>query len=123
MFYPPLPPQATQHDHYLPCEIAISKYSLREGVHRVLHGFIQPISIPSGYSYEIMENGKATHTLDDTSRPLKTQSAKSYRQIVNMIQDLIRSESGTPQIFTLEVKSDQLITIFKDPQGLTLALI
>ena len=97
--------QETEKDLYIPCEIAISQYSMSRGVFRSLHGFIKPPSIPKGYGYEVQQNAKSTHRLDDLADPLRTRSAKDYKSIVDTIQNFFLDGTGEsqPMMFTLEV--------------------
>lgn len=98
----------TEQDEHLPCEIALSEYSLAEGVSRVLHGYVYPPCIPKGYGYEILRTAQDTHLLNEDSELLKTHAAKDYRNIVDEIVKFLRIRLGGvngPKIFTFKVST------------------
>lgn len=48
---------------YLPAEIAISEFSLKDGITNKFHSFINPGNVLFGYAYEAREHSKNTHKL------------------------------------------------------------
>ena len=69
-------------DKFMPCEMAIAEYSLRNGIIRNFHKYIDPGTIPLGYRYEAMRQSEATHQI-----PPEGLSTETYQQIY---EDVLR---------------------------------
>lgn len=48
----------TPDDKYLPVEIAVIEYSLKDGITKVYHEFLKPGDIPTGLRYECMSHSE-----------------------------------------------------------------
>ena len=46
---------------YVPAEISVAEFSLKEGVVNMYHSFPRPGNIPLGYKRECMENSNKSH--------------------------------------------------------------
>lgn len=47
----------------VPAEIAVARFTLKDGVKEIFHDLIDPGVIPTGYRADCMENSKATHQI------------------------------------------------------------
>ncbi|KAL3863456.1 hypothetical protein ACJMK2_005210 [Sinanodonta woodiana] len=53
----------TEEGEFLPAEIAVIEYSIKKGIIKHLHRFIEPGSIPTGYRYTCISNSANTHQI------------------------------------------------------------
>lgn len=93
-------------DDIYPAEIAIAKFSLREGITDVYHTLINPGELPLGMAATALQHSKKTHRL-----PLSpdTLGEKSYQKILNeMLTFLDASELSTKCVPPLYVFDDFL---------------
>ncbi|KAK3611248.1 hypothetical protein CHS0354_003877 [Potamilus streckersoni] len=53
----------TEEGEFLPAEIAVIEYSIKNGITKNLHRFIEPGSIPTGYRYTCIANSENNHKI------------------------------------------------------------
>lgn len=91
----------TDHDEYLPAEIAISEFSLLRGVHKFFHRFLSPGQIPTGYACEVKEHSDKYHRIPFNY----TQNMDKLDEVYFSVQEFMKGKFGpseqTPPLFTL----------------------
>ena len=110
---------------FLPCEIGLVEFSLRDGVKRSLHDFMYPSDVPVGYSYAIRDNAEKTHKLDlDQIVHKKPKSsddlANQYSWLLRRIKDFVNPNEVKPEyppLFTLEEEVETAVSILEDMAG------
>ncbi|XP_028405303.1 protein maelstrom homolog [Dendronephthya gigantea] len=71
-------------DKYMPCEMAIAEYSLKSGITRTLHKYIDPGTIPLGYRFTAMQQSEATHQI-----PPEGLSTENYHDIYDQVLQFV----------------------------------
>ncbi|XP_065225499.1 probable serine/threonine-protein kinase kinX [Planococcus citri] len=94
----------TSDDEFVPAEIAISRFTLKEGVTDVFHRILNPGVTPLGYSYTIKEHSEKTHRI-----PLDfVKATRGYLGMYQGITDFIQLRNDSK-------KAAHLYTMFDEP--------
>ncbi|KAK2710943.1 hypothetical protein QYM36_012194 [Artemia franciscana] len=90
----------TEEKEYLPCEVAIAKFSLKKGVEKVYHCLIKPGQIPVGYAFAAKEHSEKTHEIPVSGAP---EADSSYSgQVIRMNAFLRNQEGDIEPVYTTE---------------------
>ncbi|XP_065209163.1 protein maelstrom homolog [Planococcus citri] len=90
----------TDHDEYLPAEIAISEFSLLNGVHKYFHRFLSPGTIPTGYACEVKEHSDKYHRIPFNL----TRNMDKFDEVYAQLREFMKGKFVTfdnPPLFTL----------------------
>lgn len=84
---------------FVPAEVSVCQYSLKEGVYRVYHTFVNPAVTIYGHQYEAQHHSDTTHMLP---LPPKAMGETCLSRIYNDILEFVRcKETGQyPPIYT-----------------------
>lgn len=84
---------------YLPAEISLCQFSLKDGINHKFHSFVNPGVNIYGHTYEAQQHSDTTHQLP---LPPNAMGEQQLGKLYNMILHFIRPEDGAeyPPIFT-----------------------
>lgn len=82
---------ATDEGEYPPCELAIVKFSLLNGITSTIHEFVDPGQLRLGYAYEAGLHSEKTHRIPACGFKLFN---KNYVAIANSIKNILRQPDG-----------------------------
>ncbi|XP_067122991.1 protein maelstrom homolog [Centruroides vittatus] len=94
-------------DEYIPLEVGITKYSIKEGIEDYFHVFIDAGPIPIGYSRTAMQHSDDTHKIPVSKFRL---SESNYSKICKSIENFVNSgRNEIAPVFCLEenIKQNQ----------------
>ncbi|XP_023226992.1 protein maelstrom homolog [Centruroides sculpturatus] len=97
----------TDDNEYIPLEVGITKYSIKEGIEDYFHTFIDAGRIPIGYSRAAMQHSDETHKIPTLKFEL---SESNYLKICKSIERFVESEGKEiAPVFCLEenIKQNQ----------------
>jgi len=80
----------TAEKEWPPCEVAVVKFSLINGISDYYHEFIDPAKLRIGYSYTAKEHSQATHRIP---RDFKLAN-KNYAAVTNAIKNILKNDDG-----------------------------
>ena len=72
---------------YLPCEMALLQFNLKDGIIDTFHTFLRPpdATVPLGYGYLIHKNANETHGLTMEEDPICHPSSSAHETIAKKI--------------------------------------
>jgi len=83
----------TDDDFYIPCEVAVVKFSVAEGVTQAWTELISPLdSIPLGYKYRCVRHSRVTHNLTDDFEDYETD----YKTVVRSLKEFLGGPGHLP---------------------------
>ncbi|XP_052060350.1 protein maelstrom homolog [Mytilus californianus] len=84
----------TDDGDYLPCEIGAIEYSIKSGITKTLHRFIEPGRIPTGYRYECKSKSEDTHKI-----PIERfeKSDANYRGLWIQLENFVNPNGEKPE--------------------------
>lgn len=84
---------------YLPAEISLCRFSLKDGISHKFHSFVNPGVNIYGHTYEAQQHSDTTHQLP---LPPNAMGEKQLGKLYNMILHFIRPDDGEdyPPVFT-----------------------
>ncbi|XP_067144637.1 protein maelstrom homolog [Centruroides vittatus] len=97
----------TDDNEYIPLEVGITKYSIKEGIEDYFHTFIDAGRIPLGYSRAAMQHSDETHKIPTSKFEL---SESNYLKICRSIENFVESRGKEiAPVFCLEenIKQNQ----------------
>lgn len=80
----------TTEKEWPPCEVAVVKFSLLNGISGHYHEFIDPAKLRIGYSFTAKQHSEATHRIP---RDFKLANS-NYAAITNAIKDMLKNDDG-----------------------------
>ncbi|XP_055843862.1 protein maelstrom [Episyrphus balteatus] len=92
---------------YLPAEVSVCQFSLKDGICRKFHSFVNPGVTIYGHSYEAQQHSDTTHQLP---LPPNAMGEQQLGKLYNLILHFIRPDDGGeyPPVFT-NVESMQIV--------------
>lgn len=82
---------------YIPAELSICEYSLKQGVIRTFHTFINPGAKMYGYQLEAQHHSDTTHSLP---LPPNAMGDSNLGNIYNAVLKFLSSNDGYPSLYT-----------------------
>lgn len=72
---------------YFICEIAISAFSLKNGIEEIFHRIVQPGKLPLGYAGPARAHSKETHQLFDLvqDEPFPNNTHEVFQDMINFM--------------------------------------
>lgn len=89
----------TLEGEYIPAEMGVVKYCLKDGVMDRMHMYINPGEIPVGAAYSVYKHTNDTHQLP---LPPNARGTKSSDEIAQCLLKFISAEEEIPPLFTDE---------------------
>ncbi|XP_069115052.1 protein maelstrom homolog [Argopecten irradians] len=84
----------TVEGDYLPAEVAVIEYSIRKGIKRAYHKFIEPGRIPTGYRYECQQKSTDYHQIPVSGFD---QADDNYRGIWIQLENFVNPNGDKPE--------------------------
>ncbi|XP_030385112.1 uncharacterized protein LOC115632203 [Scaptodrosophila lebanonensis] len=94
--------KARNWDVYTPAEIAVSQFSLREGVQRIYHTLVNPGANLYGAKFQTQQHANLTHRLPVPPKALgEVKLEKIYNDLVEFVCGNLKNEDEMPPVFTM----------------------
>lgn len=100
----------TSNGTYIPAEMGVVRYSLRDGVKDKLHMFIDPGKLPLGFSYDAKVHSESDHQLPI---PPDAMGEKDNDEIVLRLFNFLSSGEKMPPLFTETTEIKMVENILK----------
>ncbi|XP_067936684.1 protein maelstrom-like [Watersipora subatra] len=91
----------TSDGRYMPVEIAVIEFSLKDGIKKAYHQFLKPGEIQTGMRYECMSQSEDTHKIPVEGHP---DANSSYLSVQNSLENFLNHSgelSYYPPVFAL----------------------
>ncbi|EFX62966.1 hypothetical protein DAPPUDRAFT_336128, partial [Daphnia pulex] len=99
----------TSEGEYPPCEIAIVKFSLLDGIAKCYHDFVEPGQIRLGYAHEAKLHSENTHNIPTFGFKLANSD---YVNITNNIKEMLKQpDGGIAPLFVVDEDNAKAIYI------------
>lgn len=100
----------TSNGTYIPAEMGLVRYSLRDGVKDRLHMFIDPGKLPLGFSYDAKQHSETDHQLPI---PPDAMGEKDNDEIVLRLFNFLSQGEKMPPLFTETTEIKMVENILK----------
>uniref|UniRef100_A0A1A9WKI0 HMG box domain-containing protein n=1 Tax=Glossina brevipalpis TaxID=37001 RepID=A0A1A9WKI0_9MUSC len=93
---------------YIPAELAVCEYSLKQGVSRIFHTLINPGIKPYGRQYEAQQHSETTHNLP---LPPNAMGDENLGNIYNSVLKFVSTTDDYPPLYTLGESIKTVISV------------
>lgn len=98
--------KSIKEDFYIPCEIGLVEFTLRKGITKTFHNYINPRILPLGTRYEAEQRKSEHHQLE---LPPNALGKSDFELLWNDILDF--TDHCFPPIFTATASKQQVVNV------------
>ncbi|PSN48553.1 hypothetical protein C0J52_05910 [Blattella germanica] len=96
---------------YTPCEIALARFNLQEGIDKTYHTLIDPGDIPLGYKFEASTISKETHQIPVP--PDQYGGERDYYKIFTSVKGFVSENKDVRPLYTHDTRIDAVRNVLE----------